>query len=326
MRRQIETLFKISFIAVLSILALSVNYSLGQETYPNRPINVIVFWGPGQTDTLTRVICKAAEKYLGQPLIVENKPGGSAAIGMNYVAKSEPDGYTIGVSATSVNYCLPHMRKVPYNILTDCTDICAITKYKAGLCVKADAPWNTFEDLLAFAKKNPGKFKYGSAGKSGTQYIAMERIAMKEGIRWTQIPFKSGGEAALACLGGHTDAVAQGPIDVSPHLRAGKLKLILALNDSRWKETPNVPNCKEKYGFSSVAYTSFVGPKNMPIAIVQKLEAAFKKAMGDPSFVDICEKFDVEQDFMTGKQYSDFWRSEYDNMGKVIKALGITED
>ncbi len=159
-----------------------------------------------------------------------------------------------------------------------------------------------------------------------TQHICMERIAMKEGIKWTMVPFKSGGESVMACLGGHTDAIVQGSIDELPHIKAGKLKLLLVLNDSRWPDSQSTPHILEKgYDFYALSYISFYGPKGLPEPIRQKLEDAFKKAMRRPSFTDVMKQFQVESAYLSGKEYSAHWRSRYEEMGRVIKAIGLVE-
>ncbi len=313
-------------IAIFLMTVVFVRNGQPQEAYPSRPVTVVVPWGPGQSDTITRIVCKAAEKELGQPIIVENKPGASGTIGANYVFKSRPDGYTLGVIVSNAYLIAPHMQKVPYNPLTDSVDITTIIKTNLGFAVKANAPWSTFKEVIAYAKNNPGKFTYACAGVGVLQHITMERVAMKEGVKWTLVPFKSGGEAAIACLGGHTDAVAQAGVDVSPHVKAGKLKLLLTLGDKRWPVSPNAPTILEVgYDFFVPFFMALSAPRGIPESIIKKLENVFNKAKGDPSFIETMEKFQVEVGDLSGKAYSDLWRSKYDEMGKVIKVLGLQE-
>lgn len=321
-----KKLLKLFGVGVLLTAILGVDFASAQESYPNRPITMVVWSTAGMGDTVTRILCKNAEKELGQPVVIETKPGAAGAIGINHVVRSKPDGYTLGMAVTS-NYVInPHIRKIPYDTLTAITDILTVVKYNFGLAVKADAPWNTFEDVIAYAKKNPDKFTYACAGVGVTQHICMERIAMKEGIKWTVVPFKSGGESVMACLGGHTDAVVQGSIDELPHIKAGKLKMLLSLDGSRWPDVPNVPQILEKgYNFTAMSYISYMAPKGIPEPIRQKLEDVFKKAMEDPSFTEVMKQFNVQSTFMSGKEYSALWRSQYDEMGKVVKVLGLVE-
>jgi tripartite-type tricarboxylate transporter receptor subunit TctC len=321
-----KKLLRIFGLEVLFIAILTIGSVWAQGSFPNRPITMVVWSTAGMGDTVTRVLCKNAEKELGQPIIIDTKPGAAGAIGINYVVQSKPDGYTLGMAVTS-NYVInPHLRKLSYDTLTGITDILAVCKYNFGLAVRADAPWNTYEEVIAYAKKNPEKFTYACAGIGVTQHITMERIAMKEGIKWTAVPFKSGGEAVIACLGGHTDAVTQGSIDEVPHIKAGKLKMLLSLDGSRWPDVPNAPTITEKgYNFTAMSYISYLGPKGIPEPIRQRLENAFKKAIEDPSFTEVMNQFNVQSTFMSGKEYSALWRSQYDEMGKMVKTLGLVE-
>lgn len=313
-------------IGVFCVQLFWVGLASSSETYPSKPITMVLPVSAGMSDTLMRVICKVAEKDLGQAIIIDNKTGGGGSIAVNNVLKSKPDGYTVGMAVTGFFISMPQMLDLPYNVFTDTTDILAICKYNFALCVKADAPWNTFEDVLAYAKMNPGKFTYANFGTGMSQQICMERIALKEGIKWTQIPFKSGGEAVIACLGGHADAVAQGSVDSLPHLKSGKLKMLLALDNERWPEFPTVPHVMEKgYDFYAFSFISLYGPKGLPESIRQRLEDVFKKAMEDPSFTKVVKQFGLMPTFKSGKDYSALWRSYYDETGKVLKAIGLIE-
>jgi tripartite-type tricarboxylate transporter receptor subunit TctC len=288
----------------------------------------MVSWtSAGMGDVLRRAACVAAEKELGQPFVMEYMTGASGTIMMNYLVKAKPDGYNLGTLTTSVLLIGPHMRKTTYNTLTDFTDIITIAKYNFGLAVRSDAPWKTYEDVIAYARKNPGKFRFTCVGVGVTQHITMEQIAAKEGIKWTLVPFKSVGECMMATLGGHVDAIVQGSVDLLPQLQAGKLKMLLVLNDSRWPAVPGVPQIREKgYDFAATSYISFLGPKGLPEPIRQRLEDAFRKGMKSPSYVELLKKFQTEGSDMGGKEYSALWKSQYDDVGKVIKSLGLTQE
>ena len=326
MFRFVRTFVLPFFVLGLFFAGPAAGIGFAEEVYPDRPITVINTWGAGMSDTVARIICRIAEKDLGQPVIVENKPGAGGAIGANYALKAKPDGYTLGVPMTSAYVVLPHIRNLQYNPLTDAVDITTIFKYNFGLAVRADAPWKTFEDVIDYARKNPGKFTYATAGVGVTQHITMEQMAMKLGIKWTQVPFKSGSEAVVACLGGNTDAVVQGSVDELPHVSVGKLRVLLTLEDKRWPDLPNVPTIMEKgFNFFAMSYMALAAPKGIPEPIVRKLEAVFNKAKKDPSFIDSLKKFHVEVGDLNGEEYSKLWRLKYEEMGKVIKALGLSE-
>lgn len=318
---------RISLAGIFFISAFVAEKAFSAEPYPTRPVTIICGWGAGgMMDLSVRALGKAAEKELGQPVIVENKAGAAGVIAKTYVSKSKPDGYTLGVSVTSTYTIQPQMRKTSYDPLTDFTDIMAYARYAIGFAVRADAPWNTFEEVIAYARKNPGKFTYAHGGVGSMQHICMEQIALKEGMKWTQVPFKSGPEAVTAALGGHTDGVAQGPADIVPHMKAGKLKMLLALNEKRWPEVPNIPTVFERgYDFGVISYLFIYGPKAIPEPIRQKIETTLKNAMKDRSFTETLKQFQVEEAYLSGKEYTAKWKSQYDEMGKALKALGLVE-
>ncbi len=311
-------------LGLLALLGLVPTATMAQDSFPSKPITLIIESGAGgMADVMTRAVAKIAEKELGQPIICENRPGGAMTIAKYNVLKAKPDGYTLGVATTATNINIPHMRDLPYNVFQDQRDLAVYFKYTHALAVKADAPWKTFEEVVEYARRNPGKFTYATAGVGVTQHITMERIAMKEGIKITMVPFKSGSEAVLAALGGHTLAVAQGPADIVPHVQSGKLRLLLALNDNRWAIAPNIPSVQEKYGFFGINYQTIYGPKGIPEPVAQKLENAFKKAVSDASYIELAKSLQVDIYYMSGKDYDKFWKSKYDEMGGVIKALGL---
>jgi tripartite-type tricarboxylate transporter receptor subunit TctC len=313
------------FVAVLQFNFTCLSESAAQEPFPTRPITILRPSTPGgQADVMLRIISKAAEKELGQPILVENKPGGGGIVAMTSVTRAKPDGYTLMDGSTSLFINVPHMQTVSFDVVTDFTQIIVDYKYTHGLAVRADSPFKTFEDITAFARKNPGKFSYGSSpGIGTTQHIVMERIAIKEGIRWTMVPFKSGAESTIACLGGHLDSVAQGPGDLVQYIKAGKLRLILQLNDQRWDVAPDVPTVFEKYGFYGLAFHSIFGPKGLPDRIVNILHDAFKKAATDKSFIDACNTSAIDIKYMNGKDYDKAWKPEYEVMGKILNSMGL---
>ena len=318
---------KLFLVVIFLFTALFVKDGLSAEIYPDRPITIVLGWGSGgMHDTLIRLLSRAAEKELGQPIINENKAGASGVIAQNYVCKSKPDGYTLGSTITGTYIVQPQIRKTPYDPFTDVTNIMTYAKYNNGVCVRPDAPWNSIEDLIAYSKSNPGKFTYAHPGVGMMPHIVLEHFTMKEGIKWVGVPFKSGPEGVNAALGGHVDGVVMGSRDLLPHIKAGKLKLLFIISDTRWPEVPNVPTILEKgHEFYMLSYMDVYGPKGLPETIRGKLETVFKNAIKDRSFQDILKEYHIEEAYLSGKEYSEKWRAMYPAMGKILNTLGLVE-
>lgn len=319
-------LLRIMFVMIFLITPSLSGNVLSEEIYPDRPITVICSYGAGgATDVTVRTICSVAEKELGQPIMVENKSGAAGTIGLAYGLKSKPDGYTLVLTTATCYYIAPLFLKVAFDPLTDLTVVVPISKFAHQLAVRSDSPLKTFEDVIKYAKENPGRFTFASTGISTSQNICLQRVAKKEGIILTMIPFKSGSEAALACLGGHTVAVAEGPPDLLPHVWGGKLRLVLSLNDFRWRSAPDVPNILEKgYGFYAWSTTALLSPKGLPEPIRRRLEDVFNKAKKDPAFTELMGRFGMEIiTTQSTQEYEKFWRSQYHEMKNVVEELGL---
>lgn len=301
--------------------------SSAQQAFPVKPIKLVVGTAPGSMmDNLTRIIAKAAEKDLGQPIIIENRAGASGLIAKVHVVNSQPDGHTLGSAVTATYIIQPQIRKVGYDPFKDITDIMTFAQYNNGVAVRADAPWNTIEDVIAYAKANPGKFTYGHPGFGMTPHLVMEHFSLKENIKWQQVPFKNGPAAVQAVLGGHADAAVAGSADLIPLVQAGKLKVLVIISGSRWSALPNVPSIVEKgHEFYMMSYVGIYGPRGMPELVRQKLENAFKNAMNDEAFQKMLTQYNIPEAYLSGKEYAEKWKALYAPMGQTIKTLGLEE-
>lgn len=315
---------KTIFVVSSLITVLFLQNSFAQAPFPSKPITLIHPWVGGASDLAVREVIKEAAKELGQPINLEFKVGGAGAIAVNHVVKSAPDGYTLGITATANYIFAPHIHDLPYDALTATTDVIALYQNTYGIAVKTSDPWKTIEDLIEYAKKNPGKLKFGSIGAGSTQHVTMFRIAEKEGIKWTHVPFKKEGEVISACLGGHVDTTTQTPIATQGQIDAGKMRLLMVLTDGKWPALPNAPNMLDKgFGFHGIAYISVIGPAGLPEPIRKRLEDAFMKAVKSPAFLEVIKKYGLDPRSLPGEEYSKLWRKEYEVSGKVIKAIGL---
>lgn len=274
------------------------------QDYPNKPITLIVPWPAGGSSDLTlRAIAEAVGKRLGQPMVVDNKPGASGTLGpATMAASAKPDGYTLAQMPISV-VRIPIIQKTTFDTLRDFTYISQLTGYTFGVTTKADSQFKTWADVIKFAKENPGKVTYATPGTGTSLHIAMEMIAAKEGVKFTQVPFKGAAETNAAVLGGHTMLQADST-GWKPLVDGGQLRLLNIWTAERSKVWPAVPTLKE-LGYPFVFDSPFgvAGPKGMDPAIVKKLDAAFKAALEDPAVIDILKRYDMFPRYLGPEAY-----------------------
>lgn len=294
------------------------------DNFPSRPIKLQVgFPAGGPTDITMRVIAEHASKTLGQPIVVENKPGAGGTLPATTVQMSPPDGYTIGQSPLGI-FRMGYTQKMSWDPLKDLRYIINLTGYTFGLTVPANSPFNSWQDFVAYAKANPGKITYGSAGGNLTSpHLTMERIAEAAGIQLTHVPFKGSADLAQALLGGHVMAAADSSAFV-PYVESGKAKLLNVWGEKRMERFPNVPTLKE-LGIDIVQTSPYglVAPKGTPPEVVKKLHDAFKKALEDKSSIDALAKYDMLPNYMSSEQYTQFAREVSQREKVIIERLGL---
>jgi tripartite-type tricarboxylate transporter receptor subunit TctC len=294
------------------------------QSFPSRPVTLIVPWpAGGTTDVGMRALASATEKHLGQSIVVENRPGGSGTLGPGQMAATaKPDGYTVTQIPITI-FRFPFMQKTSFDPATDFTYIIGVSGYTFGVVVRDDAPWKTFQELVADAKSNPGKVNYGSPGTGTSLHIAMEQIAKQQGIKWTHIPFKGNSEAMNALLGGHIDAVADSS-GWAQLVNAGKLRLLVTWGSARTKNWPNVPTLRD-IGIDLVANSPFgiAGPKGMDANVVKVLHDAFKKGLEEPAYAEAMAKLDQELFYLSTDDYRKFALQQIEEARRFIAELGL---
>jgi tripartite-type tricarboxylate transporter receptor subunit TctC len=292
--------------------------------FPTKPVTLIVPWPPGgSTDVSFRVLAETTSKYLGQPVVVENKAGGSGTVGgATMAATAKPDGYTVAQMPITM-FRLPYMMKVSWDPLKDFTYIIHLTGYTFGVVVKADSPWKNWNEFIAYAKANPNKVTYATPGAGTSLHITMETIAMRQGIKWIQVPMKGGGETTPAVLGGHVNATADST-GWAPQVDAGQLRLLVTWGNQRTKRWPNVSTLKELgYGIVSNSPFGIAGPKGMDPKVVKVLHDAFKKGMEDPAYLKILEKLDMEPFYKNTEDYVKYVKEMCAEEKEVVEKLGL---
>src|SRR5688572_27688487 len=266
---------KRGFWAALGAVLFALSGSAFAQAFPAKPVTLICPWpAGGGTDLHLRKLGEIAARHLGQPVVIENRPGGSGMNGPATMAKTaKPDGYTISQLAITA-FRVPHMQKVDWHPLNDFTYIIGVSGYTFGIVVKADSPLKTFQDLIQYAKANPGALSYGTPGTGTSLHLAMEEIAAKAGIKFLHVPFKGTAESPRALMCGHIMAQVDST-GGARHVDAGTCRLLAALGDrrTRW----NAPTVRE-LGIETVSNSpyGFVGPRGMPREVVNRLHDAFK--------------------------------------------------
>lgn len=310
--------------AIFLIIMLAISPSALAE-YPDKPITMIVAFDPGgATDVSTRVICDLASKIIGQPIVVINKSGGTGSVALASLKKEKPDGYTICTVAGGI-FISQHLRELPFDITKDFTPIIRYGDYGLPVLVRADSPWKTFKELVQYAKANPGKIRYGTSGSGSVYHLAMEALALQEGIKWIHIPFKGGNTVGIALLGGHIEVENAGPSELK-FVRSGQLRLLSSFGHSRLPSYPEIPTWSELgYNITMNHLAAFVGPKDMPKAVVDKLHGAFKAAMEKPEFKRVMKDQEMPIVYRNPDDLSREFKELTDYYKKIVKQIELKE-
>jgi tripartite-type tricarboxylate transporter receptor subunit TctC len=310
---------------VILVTLFSVIGNAGQaQNFPSRPITLIVPWPSGTTtDLAMRALAAQTERHLGQPLIIENKPGAAGTLAPIHMAETaSPDGYTVGQIPLSL-LRVAFLRNTTFDPSKDLTYIIGLTGYTFGVVVRNDAPWKTFQELLADAKARPGKITYGSAGTGTTPHIGMMQIARLQRIDWIHVPFKGGADVTNAILGGHID-VAADTSTWAPMVHSGKLRLLVTWGSRRTKNWPTVPTLKE-IGIDLVAEAPYgiAGPKGMDPNIVKILHDAFKKGMEEPKYSEVLRQLDQEPHYLNSQDYRALAMQQIAEQKRLVEDLQL---
>ena len=292
--------------------------------YPARPVTLIVpFPAGGPTDRHMRTRADIAGKHLGQPIIVENKPGAGGTLGPGTMARTaKPDGYTITQFPMSM-LRMAHMQKTAWNPVTDFSYIIGVSGYTFGFTVRSDSPYKSFNEYIAAARKTPGKIEYGSTGIGSSPHLLMEELAENAKVTLNHVPFKGNADLQQALLGGHVAAQSDAS-GWDTYVNGGQMRLLMTFGEKRTQRWPDVPTAKELgYGVVSTSPYGLAGPKGMDPAVVRKLHDAFKKAMDDPRHVEVLRQLNQDAWYRSGADYAQWVRDAYANDKVLIDRLGL---
>jgi tripartite-type tricarboxylate transporter receptor subunit TctC len=292
------------------------------QPFPSKPVTLICPWPPGgSTDTHLRQFARIAQKYLGQPVVVENRPGAGGMLGPATMARTaKPDGYTVSQLPVGA-FRIPHMQKVDWDALKDFTYIIGITGYTFGVVVKTDSPFKSFKDLIEYARANPGKMSYGSTGNGTSPHLLMEEVAQKAGVQFLHVPFKGNADSTQALMGGHvmaqSDATGWGR-----HVDSGAFRLLVTFGEKRTKW--NAPTAKE-LGIDIVSYSPYgiVAPKGMDPQITRMLHDAFKRTLDDPEHLKVLQQLDQVYWYKSTSEYAKWAAETHRAERATIERVGL---
>jgi tripartite-type tricarboxylate transporter receptor subunit TctC len=310
-------------LALLAACALAAALPAFAQSYPAKPISMICPWPPGgSTDQHLRAFAQIASKYVGQNIVVENKPGAGGMLGPGTMARvAAADGYTISQLPVGA-FRIPHMQKVDWDPLKDFSYIIGITGYTFGIVVKADSPFKTLKDMLDYAKANPGKLSYGSTGNGTSPHLLIEELGVKTGTQMLHVPFKGNAESTQALMGGHimaqSDATGWGR-----YVDAGTFRLLVTFGEKRTVKW-NAPTAKE-LGIDIVSYSpyGFVAPRGLDPKIQKFLHDAFKKALDDPEHMKVLAQLDQVYWYRSSEDYAKWAADTYKAERATIERVGL---
>ncbi len=318
------------FIAAASAAALSTT-AWAQDTYPSRPVRLIVPFPPGgPTDIMGRTAAKAMGERLGQQFVVENKAGAGGNIGTDAVAKAAPDGYTIGLSAISSLAIAPHLySKLPFNVEKDFVPISLVGTTPCAIVINPQAPFSDLKGLVAYAKANPGKLSYATSGIGTSNHLATELLQSVAGIQLTGVPYKGSSQIVPDLLSGVVLMSMESSLATTlQHVRAGKLKAIAVTSARRSKALPDVPTVAESGypGFEVETWFGLIAPAGTPAAIVARLHDAWAEGSRSADAQTAFDNISGNLRVTTPQEFGAFIKTEDRRWGELIRKLGIKAD
>src|SRR6185436_11253948 len=317
-------------ILAAALLALGSLAASAQGDYPTHPVTMVVPFPPGGVADITaRPVAEAMGRLLKQTVVVENKAGAGGGVGMQYVAKAKPDGYTVLMALASISV-IPEADKIlgrdPMYQFDQLVPVARFTADPTVLAVRADGPYKSVKELLEAAKKAPGTIPYGSSGNYGTMHVPMEMLGQTAGVKMLHVPFTGAGPAIVALLGGQVEALSTGPSTVIQHMKAGKVRILATWGDARHPALPDVPTLKELgYDAQYSQWTGLFVPAGTPDPVIAKLREAAKFAADDAGFKAALAKVETPIQYLDQPQFRGFWDGDVRKMGDVVKKIGKVE-
>lgn len=315
------------FCVLAAVMSMS-TLSYAQADYPNKPITLVVPFPPGGvTDIAGREVARNLTKYLNQPVVVENRAGAGGNIGTQYVARSKPDGYTLGLLTVSAMSIAPHVTKnLGFNPSKDFTPLTNVITTDGAIVANVAAPYNTVQELIAFAKANPEKVNYASVGNGSIPHLTAEMFSQRAGIKMTHVPYKGAGPAMQDLLANQIPISFETSLATAlNNVASGRLKILALTGPQRSPAVPNVPTVAESGypNFSAQGWFGLFGPANLPPNVVAALNKATTDALRDPEVIARFEKLGVRPDPQTPGAFATYLAAESTKWGNAAKSIKL---
>jgi tripartite-type tricarboxylate transporter receptor subunit TctC len=313
----------------ISAACAGVTGAQAQDRYPSKVVRIVVGYSAGgAVDISSRLVAQRLSESLGQPVIVDNRPGNNSILGADFVAKSAPDGYTLGyVSAAHTMNPATRGKSLPYHPLNSFAPISLVAMGAQVLVVNRSLPAKNVKELVELARKRPGQMNFASSGFGGPMHLAGELLKSRAGVNIVHVPYKGGGQALNDVISGQVEFCFIGAPVAMPQVRAGRLRLLAVSTPKRMSTLPDVPTVAEQAypGFDVNASYSMLAPSGTPTAIVNRLSGAIAKAVALPDLREKLLALGVEPVGSTPEQLKAFMQSELDKWTKLVQSLGLAE-
>jgi tripartite-type tricarboxylate transporter receptor subunit TctC len=312
------------FLALAAILTSTTLHA----AWPEKPVKIVVPWAPGgSTDILARTVAEKLSKSLGQPVVVDNKPGASGNIGSDLVAKSPADGYTLLFGSMSTHAINPGMMTMPFRGVEDFTPVAMLAFVTNTMVVHPSVPVSNLRECIVYAKANPGKVAYASAGPGSTNHLSAALLERMAGIEMLHVPYKGGAPAIVDTVGGQVQVLFTAGTQSLPHVKAGKLKLLAVTEKKRSPLLKDVPTVAETVpGYEMAVWYGAFGPRGLPPEITKRLNAEINAIMMLPEVKSKMEAIGVEPVNETPEQFGAVMRADAEKWVKLVKELGIKSE
>lgn len=320
------TCFRMVVPAVLAALLFPI--SAVAQSYPEKPVHVIVVFPPGGSNDVTaRIVFKKMQENMGQQFVIDNRAGAAGSIGAAAVATSAPDGYTVMVqSTTHIANAYMYKGKLQYDTLGDFIGVTPMARQVGILVVHPSMPLKSVKELIALAKKRPGEILYGSAGAGSYVHLNVAMLISMTGTEMLHVPYKGGGPLSIALIAGEVQTTIGTIGSFFPHIKAGRMRPLGVTSAERVKVFPDVPAIGESVpGFEFTAWVGSFVPAGTPKPIVDKLNAELKKALADPEVVRLLSNRTLDPMYMTPGEFARRLQSDYERYGKLMKLIGVID-